>query len=187
MDGLGCLGRRPGPGAAAPQQGQGPAPQGAAPGYPCPYPGYAPPGYGPAYGYGYPSAAPHFPHPPHHGHPYAGWAPPPGYAPGWGPNGPTPGWGPNGPQGAAGPLGPLGGWFDFRNEAFVRGALVGAAAAVLLTNPSIQKKTLQSLVSLWGLFQGGIEEMKERLRDAEAEMQAAAATAPEDEAPAKQD
>jgi hypothetical protein len=82
----------------------------------------------------------------------------------------------------------LAGWFDFRDERFIRGALIGAAAAVILTNPSVQKKTMQSLVSLWSLFQGGVEEMKERFRDVEAELQAAqAAPAPapsDDDTPA---
>jgi hypothetical protein len=52
----------------------------------------------------------------------------------------------------------------------------------------VQKKTMQSLVSLWSLFQGGVEEMKERFRDVEAELQAAqAAPAPapsDDDTPA---
>ncbi|WP_051013717.1 hypothetical protein [Pararhodospirillum photometricum] len=66
------------------------------------------------------------------------------------------------------------GWVDFQNDAYVKGLVVGAVAALILSNPSMQKKTLTGLASLWGLFQGGMEEIKERFRDAEAEMQAAA-------------
>lgn len=62
-------------------------------------------------------------------------------------------------------------WIDFRDERFVKGLLVGAAATFLLTNEGVQKGTIRSLVRLWGMLQGGVEEMKERFRDAEAELQ----------------
>ncbi len=61
-------------------------------------------------------------------------------------------------------------FFDFKDERFIKGAIVGAAATFLLTNESVQKNTVKSMVKVWNLFQGGIEEMKERFRDAEAEV-----------------
>lgn len=75
------------------------------------------------------------------------------------------------------------GWFDFRNEAFVKGLMVGALGAVILSNPTVQKKTMQAMASLWALMQGGVEELKERFQDVEAELQAAS-RAPAGAAPA---
>jgi translation initiation factor 2 alpha subunit (eIF-2alpha) len=34
----------------------------------------------------------------------------------------------------------------------------------------VQKNAIKSLVKLWSLFQGGVEEIKERFKDAEAEI-----------------
>lgn len=64
----------------------------------------------------------------------------------------------------------LSSFFNFRDERFLKGALVGAAATFLLTNDSVQKNAIQSIVKVWNLFQGGLEEVKERFRDAEAEI-----------------
>ena len=64
----------------------------------------------------------------------------------------------------------LSSFFNFRDERFLKGALVGAAATFLLTNDSVQKNAIGSIVKVWNLFQGGFEEVKERFRDAEAEI-----------------
>lgn len=64
----------------------------------------------------------------------------------------------------------LSSFLDFKDERFIKGAIVGAAATFLLTNESIQKNAVKSVVKIWSLFQGGVEEMKERFRDAEAEL-----------------
>lgn len=64
----------------------------------------------------------------------------------------------------------LSGFLDFKDERFIKGAIVGAAATFLLTNDSMQKNAVKSVVKIWSLFQGGVEEMKERFRDAEAEL-----------------
>lgn len=61
------------------------------------------------------------------------------------------------------------------SERFVRGLLIGAAAAYLLTNEDVQRTVIKGAVKVWSTVQGGIEEAKERFRDAEAEIQAAAA------------
>jgi hypothetical protein len=66
----------------------------------------------------------------------------------------------------------LSSFFNFRDERFLKGALVGAAATFLLTNDSVQKNAINSIVKVWSLFQGGLEEVKERFRDAEAEIKA---------------
>lgn len=64
----------------------------------------------------------------------------------------------------------LSSFFNFKDERFLKGAIVGAAATFLLTNDSVQKSAIKSLVKVWSLFQGGVEEVKERFRDAEAEI-----------------
>lgn len=61
------------------------------------------------------------------------------------------------------------------NPRFIRGALFGAVAAYLLTNENVQQAAIKSAVKMWSLVQGGVEEMKERFRDAEAELHAAQA------------
>jgi hypothetical protein len=58
------------------------------------------------------------------------------------------------------------------NPRFIKGAIVGAVAAYLLTNESVQQGAIKVAVKAWSLVQGGVEEMKERFRDAEAELHA---------------
>lgn len=55
---------------------------------------------------------------------------------------------------------------------FVKGALIGAVAAYLLTNEKVQQTAIKAAVKSWSMLQGGVEEMKERFRDAEAELHA---------------
>ncbi len=62
------------------------------------------------------------------------------------------------------------------------GVVAGAAAAYLLGNESMQRTAIRSLVSLWSTVQGTVEEVKERFRDAEAELHHTA-TAPPDANP----
>jgi hypothetical protein len=56
----------------------------------------------------------------------------------------------------------------------VKGLLVGAGAGFLLTNETVQKNLIRTAVRLWSVAQGGVEEVKERFRDAEAEIKASA-------------
>ncbi|MCW2306963.1 hypothetical protein [Rhodobium gokarnense] len=62
--------------------------------------------------------------------------------------------------------------FSPSTERFIKGALIGAAAAYILTNPKVQNAVIKGSVRAWDFLQGGIEEVKERFRDAEAEVQA---------------
>lgn len=89
-----------------------------------------------------------------------------GYGPGYTMPGYPPIYGPN-PQPAtnAGLVSP-------GTERFLKGALIGAAAAYILTNDKVQHALIKNTVRIWDLMQGGIEEVKERFRDAEAELQA---------------
>jgi hypothetical protein len=65
-------------------------------------------------------------------------------------------------------------WLNLSNDRFINGALIGAAAAYLLTNESVQRTLIKSAVRAWTLVQSGVEEVKERFHDAEAEVQAEA-------------
>jgi hypothetical protein len=58
------------------------------------------------------------------------------------------------------------------NDRFLKGLLIGAAAAYLLTNENVQRTAIKGAVKAWGLLQGGVEELKERFHDAEAEVRA---------------
>ena len=157
----------------------------------------------PAYGYGPPPGYGPMPYaampPGPAGGPGMAWA---GYGP-WG--APHPGWS-GGPHGGGAEHGSAGvgaasaghgpasfnwtsGWLDIRNEAYVKGLVVGALGAVLLSNDDVQKKAMQSVAGLWSLLQGGVEEIKERFADVEAEMtaasrQSATTTAAPDDTPA---
>ncbi len=62
--------------------------------------------------------------------------------------------------------------FGLTNERFLKGLLVGAAAAYLLTNDSVQRNAIKAVVKVWSVLQGGVEEIKERFHDAEAELRA---------------
>ena len=111
--------------------------------------------------------------------PYAGYAAPwPGYgtAPGYAPYAPyAPPYGayyPAAPSSAA-PASSAG-------SRFLKGALVGAAAAYLLTNESVQRTVIRGAVQAWSSLQGGMEELKERFQDAEAELHAAEAAKSKD-------
>ncbi len=61
------------------------------------------------------------------------------------------------------------------NSRFIKGALIGGLAAYLLSNENVQQSAINGAVKAWSLLQGGLEEMKERFRDAEAELHAAQA------------
>lgn len=86
---------------------------------------------------------------------------------------PPPGWYPP-PWTVPGPA-PAGHHAD--HHALIAGLVVGAAAAYLLSNEAVQRSMIGSVVSLWSTLQGGVEEMKERFRDAEAERAQAQAPA----------
>ncbi len=58
-------------------------------------------------------------------------------------------------------------------ERFIRGLLMGAAASYLLTNDTVQRAAIKGAVKAWSTLQGGVEELKERFQDAEAELRLA--------------
>lgn len=54
-------------------------------------------------------------------------------------------------------------------DSLIKGLAVGAGAAWLLTSEPAQRVIMRTAVQLWATVQGGIEELKERYHDAEAE------------------
>lgn len=58
------------------------------------------------------------------------------------------------------------------NERFFRGLIIGAAATYLLTNESAQKAIIKTGMKLYETVVGGVEEMKEKIMDAQAEYEA---------------
>lgn len=60
----------------------------------------------------------------------------------------------------------------FSSGDFVKGALIGAAVTYLLTNKGAQDNIMKAASKGSQLFQAGMEEMKERMEDAKAAMEA---------------
>lgn len=60
----------------------------------------------------------------------------------------------------------------FDTENFIKGALIGAVGAYLLTNETAQKAIFKGVAKTTSMFQTGMEEMKERFEDAQAELDA---------------
>lgn len=58
---------------------------------------------------------------------------------------------------------------DLQNNQFWKGALIGAAVTLLVTNESVQKGVVKAIAKVTAAAQGGIEEMKEKFEDARAE------------------
>ncbi len=56
------------------------------------------------------------------------------------------------------------------NERFFRGVLIGGVAAYLLTNEKAQKTIIKGGMKLYSSVVGGVEEFKEKVMDAKAEM-----------------
>lgn len=68
---------------------------------------------------------------------------------------------------------------DVQDSQFWKGALLGAAVTLLVTNESVQKGLVKTVSKLTLAAQSGMEEMKEKFEDAKAEAHAEAAPTPE--------
>lgn len=64
----------------------------------------------------------------------------------------------------------LGAWFNVTEPAYLRGMLLGAGVALAVTNPRVKKAVISGTVRLWSAIQGGVEEIKEQIQDAKAEL-----------------
>ncbi|WP_145108830.1 hypothetical protein [Cereibacter sediminicola] len=58
------------------------------------------------------------------------------------------------------------------NGRFVAGLLVGGAITYVLSNEAVQRSVMRGAMQLWMGLQGGLQETRERFRDAEAEVRA---------------
>ncbi len=56
------------------------------------------------------------------------------------------------------------------NTSLLTGLALGAGAAIIATNPKVQKAVVGTSVKIWSALQGHIEEMKEQVQDAKAEL-----------------
>jgi len=61
-------------------------------------------------------------------------------------------------------------WFNFSDACYLKGFLVGAGITFLVTNPTIQKAVVRGVINLMSVVQGGVEEVKEQIKDIKAEM-----------------
>ncbi|MDL1962926.1 MAG: hypothetical protein LWW98_01075 [Deltaproteobacteria bacterium] len=61
-------------------------------------------------------------------------------------------------------------FFQFDNDAFWKGILVGSLATLLLTNSTVKKGIMKTIIKASSSVKGGIEELKEQLSDVEAEV-----------------
>ncbi len=60
-------------------------------------------------------------------------------------------------------------WLDWTHPSFITGLLAGTGATLLVTSPKVQNAVVRGAVAAWSAVVGGIEEIKERIRDAKAE------------------
>jgi len=64
----------------------------------------------------------------------------------------------------------LASWFDFTSTDYLKGLALGAGVALVATNPTVQKAVVSGAVKVWAALQGGVEELKEQVQDAKAEI-----------------
>jgi hypothetical protein len=67
------------------------------------------------------------------------------------------------------PTSTLGSWFDYSNPSYIKGLVLGAGVTLLVTNQTVQNAVIKGTVAAWTAVVGGIEEIKEKVRDAKAE------------------
>lgn len=61
-------------------------------------------------------------------------------------------------------------WINFSSGDYLKGVAVGAGVVLVATNPTVQKAVVSGAVKLWAALQGGVEELKEQVQDAKAEL-----------------
>ncbi|NDV28540.1 YtxH domain-containing protein [Desulfovibrio sp. JC010] len=61
-------------------------------------------------------------------------------------------------------------WVNVTNTDYLKGLALGAGIALVATNPTVQKAVVSGTVKLWAALQGGVEELKEQVQDAKAEI-----------------
>ncbi|NDV18415.1 YtxH domain-containing protein [Pseudodesulfovibrio sp. JC047] len=61
-------------------------------------------------------------------------------------------------------------WVNFTSTDYLKGLALGAGVALVVTNPTVQKTVVSGAVKMWAALQGGVEELKEQVQDAKAEI-----------------
>lgn len=61
-------------------------------------------------------------------------------------------------------------WFAFSDTCYLKGFLAGAGITFLVSNSTVQKAIVRGVINLFSVVQGGVEEVKEQIRDIKAEM-----------------
>jgi len=64
----------------------------------------------------------------------------------------------------------LASWFNLSSIDYLKGLALGAGVALVATNPTVQKAVVSGAVKVWAAVQGGVEELKEQVQDAKAEL-----------------
>ena len=58
----------------------------------------------------------------------------------------------------------------YSDQQFWKGALLGTALTLLFTNDSVQKVAMKGVMTVYNAVQGGVQEMKEKFEDIQAEI-----------------
>lgn len=61
-------------------------------------------------------------------------------------------------------------WFNLSSGDYLKGLALGAGVVLVATNPTVQKTVVSGAVKVWAALQGGVEEIKEQIQDAKAEL-----------------
>lgn len=64
----------------------------------------------------------------------------------------------------------LASWVNITSADYLKGLALGAGVALIATNPTVQKAVVSGAVKVWAAIQGGVEELKEQVQDAKAEL-----------------
>ncbi len=59
---------------------------------------------------------------------------------------------------------------NFHDQQFWKGALLGAAVTLIVTNETVQKGIIKTVAKLYGSMQSGVQEIKEKFEDVQAEL-----------------
>ncbi|MEZ4528776.1 MAG: hypothetical protein R2941_22925 [Desulfobacterales bacterium] len=58
----------------------------------------------------------------------------------------------------------------YQSQQFWKGMAIGAIAAVFVTNEGVQKAVMKGAIKLYDMVQGGVNELKEKFEDVQAEV-----------------